>query len=59
MIKRRRRGCECGTDLPGRCPGPENCPYASHPDDDEPVDLDDLDDDIDLPDLWIDDEAGP
>ena len=22
------RHCQCGDDLPGYCPGPENCPYA-------------------------------
>lgn len=25
---RRRRSCQCGSDLPGHCPGPENCPYS-------------------------------
>jgi hypothetical protein len=28
----RRRSCECGNDLPGHCPGPENCQYASRDD---------------------------
>lgn len=23
----RRQRCKCGDDLPGRCPGPSNCPY--------------------------------
>lgn len=32
---RRRTRCECGDDLPGRCPGPENCPYASHEDEED------------------------
>lgn len=51
MTRRSRIGrCECGDDLPGHCPGPAACPYASHPDDDECLPLDDdLDDDIDLP----------
>lgn len=22
------RGCQCGPDLPGRCPGPDNCPLC-------------------------------
>lgn len=22
------RGCVCGTDLPGNCPGRQNCPYS-------------------------------
>lgn len=28
--QRRARGtaCQCGSDLPGSCPGPEHCPYA-------------------------------
>ncbi len=26
----RKRGCECGDDLPGHCPGRDQCPYASH-----------------------------
>lgn len=32
-----RGGCRCGTDLPGRCPGPVNCPYSG-------VDVEDEDD---------------
>ena len=31
IIERRQRWlrkCQCGDDLPGYCPGPENCPYA-------------------------------
>ena len=35
---RSRRGalgaCRCGNDLPGRCPGPDNCPMCD--DDQEP-----------------------
>lgn len=23
-----RRGCKCGGDMPGYCPGPENCPMC-------------------------------
>jgi hypothetical protein len=30
-----RAGCVCGTDLPGRCPGRENCPYAQEEEDEE------------------------
>lgn len=30
---RRRRAwharCQCGDDLPGHCPGPASCPYAT------------------------------
>lgn len=25
---RRRDRCECGGDMPGRCPGPANCPMC-------------------------------
>lgn len=34
--RRRARGtaCQCGSDLPGSCPGPSFCPYAEP--DDEP-----------------------
>lgn len=35
-LPRRARGCACGHDLPGRCPGPSNCPYNA----DEPSDED-------------------
>lgn len=32
--------CQCGTDLPGTCPGPRQCPYAALDDDEhEPTDL--------------------
>ncbi len=33
---RRRRRCVCAPDgdMPGRCPGPDNCPY-NEPDEDE------------------------
>lgn len=31
---KRRDRCECGGDMPGRCPGPDNCPY-NEPDEDE------------------------
>lgn len=27
-LPRRHRGCACGNDLPGMCPGQSNCPYA-------------------------------
>ena len=30
----RRDRCECGGDMPGRCPGPRNCPMCQ-PDDEE------------------------
>jgi hypothetical protein len=26
--KKRVIRCQCGTDLPGTCPGPYNCPYS-------------------------------
>lgn len=32
---RRRRSCQCGDDLPGRCPGVDQCPYADHGEDEE------------------------
>jgi len=32
---RRAVGCLCGNDLPGRCPGPENCPLCDRLEDDE------------------------
>jgi hypothetical protein len=38
-LERRRRyrllwgPCVCGDDLPGRCPGRENCPYAQEDED--------------------------
>lgn len=32
--------CQCGDDLPGRCPGPMNCPYSGV---DEPDEEDDDD----------------
>lgn len=25
---RRATQCQCGNDLPGRCPGPMSCPYS-------------------------------
>lgn len=31
--RRERRSygrCQCGDDLPGRCPGPQNCPQADN-----------------------------
>jgi hypothetical protein len=27
--------CQCGNDLPGRCPGPSNCPYADVEEDED------------------------
>jgi hypothetical protein len=24
----RKDACRCGSDMPGRCPGPENCPMC-------------------------------
>jgi hypothetical protein len=37
--ERRQRNahrCQCvGLDMPGRCPGPANCPLAEHADDEE------------------------
>lgn len=29
--RRANRRCQCGDDLPGHCPGPDACPYASKP----------------------------
>ena len=29
----RRRACQCGDDMPGHCPGPENCPMCQEDDD--------------------------
>lgn len=26
--RRRASACQCGGDLPGRCPGPQNCLYS-------------------------------
>jgi hypothetical protein len=26
--RRRAQHCQCGTDLPGTCPGPRACPYS-------------------------------
>lgn len=25
---KRRHACQCAGDMPGKCPGPENCPMA-------------------------------
>jgi hypothetical protein len=37
--ERRRRilltRCQCGTDLPGTCPGPANCPMACGDDEED------------------------
>ena len=35
--RRRRRltQCQCGTDLPGTCPGPRFCPYSDYADQDD------------------------
>jgi len=30
--KRFKGACRCGTDMPGRCPGPENCPMCQEDD---------------------------
>lgn len=32
--RRRSEHCQCGDDLPGRCPGPDNCPFSDRNDDD-------------------------
>lgn len=34
---RRNRSCQCsgGEEMPGRCPGPANCPMVDHSEDDE------------------------
>lgn len=32
---RRAHGCRCGSDMPGRCPGPDNCPLCEEPGDEE------------------------
>ncbi|MGU9981499.1 hypothetical protein ACJ4V0_15800 [Phreatobacter sp. HK31-P] len=26
----RSRVCQCGPDMPGRCPGPRSCPYSDY-----------------------------
>lgn len=31
--RRRNMPCQCGTDMPGTCPGPMNCPNSGHEDD--------------------------
>ncbi|MDE2239052.1 MAG: hypothetical protein KGJ73_03885 [Rhodospirillales bacterium] len=28
MRRLRKDACQCGGDMPGRCPGPEACPLA-------------------------------
>jgi hypothetical protein len=35
--RRHSQACQCGTDMPGRCPGPDNCPMCM---DDAPGDDD-------------------
>ena len=30
--KRYKGACRCGTEMPGRCPGPENCPMCEEDD---------------------------
>ena len=30
-----RTRCQCGGDMPGRCPGPANCPMCESTDDGE------------------------
>lgn len=34
--RRFRDACRCGGDMPGRCPGPANCPMCQD-DEEEPV----------------------
>jgi hypothetical protein len=31
----RRDRCECGDDMPGRCPGPANCPMCQADDEED------------------------
>lgn len=33
--RKRSQSCQCGDDLPGRCPGPDNCPYSDRHDENE------------------------
>jgi len=33
--RKRHRGCVCGDDLPGTCPGIHDCPYSGAQDEDE------------------------
>lgn len=33
--RRRNRGCQCGPDLPGTCPGVENCPNSGYEHDED------------------------
>ena len=58
MEARRRLGCQCGDDLPGRCPGPMNCPYSDYAPDDE--DGDSSEDEDPYPDCgrWFDPVLG-
>lgn len=38
--KRKSHRCQCGDDLPGKCPGPVNCPYSSvNSDEDDEVSI--------------------
>ncbi len=30
---RRKHACQCGGDMPGTCPGPENCPMVADEED--------------------------
>jgi len=34
-VARQARKCQCGGDMPGTCPGPENCPMCDPIDDEE------------------------
>ena len=36
--RRRATACQCGDDLPGFCPGPQNCPYSDFAQADEDLD---------------------
>ncbi|MFC7515050.1 hypothetical protein ACFQUU_08545 [Herbaspirillum sp. GCM10030257] len=33
MPRKRRLSCQCGPDLPGTCPGVENCPHSGYGED--------------------------
>lgn len=32
---KRAQACQCGGDMPGRCPGPANCPMCQNEDETE------------------------
>lgn len=34
ISRRLRDACRCGTDMPGRCPGPQDCPMCEEDEND-------------------------